>query len=232
MIKRGTTLGTGPLVELFITTKECIMGNYVFFEARLKPGTTIEVDWGDGQTSMLTPLDTCLSRVDHFYKKRDSDMYIIKFFSEDRNALLELYNGVCEVQVHAAYFIHCYSLNKLRIPYVNGLVFGSLSIWACYNLEELNIDYFNGEILDTTIGMSMPKLKKLQCIGSDYLEEIDLRGCDEVETLICRSCHRLKKIILSNNSKLRCVDLDGTELYKNSMKFISKLIERNNSINE
>ncbi len=233
MITRGKTLGTGPLVTLYITPKKWAMGNYVFFEAHLKPGTTIEVDWGDGRTSMLTPLDTCLSRVDHFYKERDSEqMYIINFYSKDRNALLELYNGVCEVHVMGAYFIHCYSLTKLRIPYVEGSFFGSLSIWACYSLEELNIDYFNGEMLNTTIGMSMPKLKKLQCIGSDYLEEIDLRGCDEVETLICRSCHRLKKIILSNNSKLRCVDFDGTNLYKTSMRFISKLIEKNNSISE
>lgn len=236
MIKRGTTLGTGPLVTLYITTKEWTMGNYVFFEARLKSGTTIEVDWGDDQTSMLAPLDTCLSRVDHFYKERGSEMdYIINFYSEDRNSLLELYNGVCEVHVEAAYFIHCYSLTKLRIPYVESSFFGhylgSLNIWACGSLEELNIDYFNGyfngEMLNTTFGMSMPRLKKLQCNGSDYLEEIDLRGCNEVETLVCRSCHRLKKIILSNNSKLRCVDFDGTALYKDSMKFISKIIEKN-----
>lgn len=232
MIKRGTTLGTGPLVTLYITTKEWTMGNYVFFEARLKSGTTIEVDWGDGQTSMLAPLDTCLSRVDHFYKERGSEMdYIINFYSEDRNSLLELYNGVCEVHVEAAYFIHCYSLTKLRIPYVEGSIFGhvlgSLNIWACGSLEELNIDYFNGEMLNTTFGMSMPRLKKLQCNGSDYLEEIDLRGCNEVETLVCRSCHRLKKIILNNSSKLRSVDFDGTALYKDSMKFISKIIEKN-----
>lgn len=234
MIKRGTTLGTGPLVALYITTKEWTMGNYVFFEARLKSGTTIEVDWGDGQTSMLAPLDTCLSRVDHFYKERGSEMdyYIINFYSEDRNSLLELYNGVCEVHVEAAYFIHCYSLTKLRIPYVEGPFFDSLNIWACGSLEELNIDYFNGEMLITTFGMSMPRLKKLQCNGSDYLKLIDLRGCNEVETLVCRSCHRLKKIILSNNSKLRCVDFDGTDLYKNSMSFISKLIEKNSTTNE
>ena len=229
MIKRGTTLGTGPLVTLYITTKEWTMGNYVFFEARLKSGTTIEVDWGDGQTSMLAPLDTCLSRVDHFYKERGSEMdyYIINFYSEDRNSLLELYNGVCEVHVEAAYFIHCYSLAKLRIPYVEGPFFDSLGIWACCSLEELNIDYFNGEMLITTIGMAMPRLKKLQCNGSTYLEEIDLRGCNEVETLVCRSCHRLKKIILNNSSKLRSVDFDGTALYKYSMKFISKIIEKN-----
>ena len=232
MIKRGTTLGTGPLVTLYITTKEWTMGNYVFFEARLKSGTTIEVDWGDGQTSMLAPLDTCLSRVDHFYKERGSEMYyIINFYSEDRNSLLELYNGVCEVHVEAAYFIHCYSLTKLRIPYVEGSslrhYLGSLNIWACGSLEELNIDYFNGEMLNTTFGMSRPRLKKLQCNGSDYLEEIDLRGCNEVETLVCRSCHRLKKIILNNSSKLRSVDFDGTALYKDSMKFISKIIEKN-----
>lgn len=234
MIKRGTTLGTGPLVTLYITTKEWTMGNYVFFEARLKSGATIEVDWGDGQTSMLAPLDTCLSRVDHFYKERGSEMdYIINFYSEDRNSLLELYNGVCEVHVEAAFFIHCYSLAKLRIPYVEGSVFGTgsvigpLNIWACGSLEELNIDYFNGEMLNTTFGMSMPRLKKLQCNGSTYLEEIDLRGCNEVETLVCRSCHRLKKIILNNSSKLRSVDFDGTALYKYSMKFISKIIEKN-----
>lgn len=231
MIKRGKTLGTGPLVTLYITTKEWTMGNYVFFEARLKSGTTIEVDWGDGQTSMLAPLDTCLSRVDHFYKERGSEMdYIINFYSEDRNSLLELYNGVCEVHVEAAYFIHCYSLTKLRIPYVEGSFFGhylgSLNIWACGSLEELNIDYFNGEMLNTTFGFSAPRLKTLQCNYST-LKEIDLRGCNEVETLVCRSCHRLKKIILNNSSKLRSVDFDGTALYKYSMKFISKIIEKN-----
>lgn len=82
-------------------------------------------------------------------------------------------------------------------------------------------------MLNTTFGMSMPRLKKLQCNGSTYLEEIDLRGCNEVETLVCRSCHRLKKIILNNSSKLRSVDFDGTALYKDSMKFISKIIEKN-----
>lgn len=227
MIKRGKTLGTGPLVTLYITTKEWTMGNYVFFEARLKSGTTIEVDWGDGQTSMLAPLDTCLSRVDHFYKKRGSEMYyIINFYSEDRNSLLELYNGVCEVHVEAAYFIHCYSLTKLRIPYVESPFFDSLGILACGSLEELNIDYFNGEMLNTTFGFSAPRLKTLQCNYST-LKEIDLRGCNEVETLVCRSCHRLKKIILNNSSKLRSVDFDGTALYKYSMKFISKIIEKN-----
>lgn len=231
MITRGTTLGTGPLVDIIISTDENRYNNnnHVWFDARLKPGTTVEVDWGDGTTSLLSPLDKCLSSVDHYYKKHETARtYRIEFYSEDRNALLELYCWLCNVDIDWAYFIHCYSLEKLQIQRACSLTFG---IWACWSLEELYIDYCRGITLNTTFGFSAPRLKTLQCNYST-LEEIDLRGFKEVETLICRSCHRLKKIILSNNSKLRCVDFDGTDLYKNSMSFISKLIEKNSTTNE
>ena len=209
------------LIDISVTTKQWYSGNHAWFDARLKPDTTIEVNWGDGAHSVLIALQTELSRVEHHYKKFDSDeTYLIEFCSETPDALLELQDGLREMTLNHINFHLCPELRKMRISHLPETDFSK-----CPGLEELEAYNCYCKILDLH---TAPGLRKLSCGDSGYLEKLILTGNDRLEELECQVNPRLTKVTLSNNSSLRKIKSHMTAIDNKSMDFISSILTKNN----
>ena len=77
------------LLKISVTTKQWSSGHHAWFDVRLKPDTRVEVQWGDGAKSVLLPQQIGLSRMEHYYKKYESDeTYHIEFLSASPMRLL------------------------------------------------------------------------------------------------------------------------------------------------
>lgn len=209
------------LISISVTTKQWYSGNHAWFDARLRPGTTIDVVWGDGTRSVLVALQTELLRVEHYYKKIDSDeTYQIEFWSETPDALLELQDGLREMTLNRIDFHLCPELKKMRIVHIPDTDFSK-----CPALEELEVFNCSCKVLDLH---TAPGLRKLSCGGSGHLEKLLLTGNDKLEELDCQVNPRLTKVTLSNKSSLKKIKAYRTEIDDKSMDFISRILKKNN----
>lgn len=210
------------LISISVTTKQWYSGNHAWFDARLKPGTTIDVLWGDGARSVHVALPTELSRVEHYYKKIDSDeTYQIEFWSETPDALLELQDGLREMTLNSIDFYQCLELKKLRISHLSETDFS-----RCPALKDLEAYDCYCKVLDLH---TAPGLRKLSCCDSGHLEKLILTGNDKLEELECQVNPRLTKVTLSNKSSLRKIKAHRTEIDDKSLDFISRILKNNNS---
>lgn len=115
----------------------------------------------------MIPLQTKLSRIDHYYEKYESEKtYQIEFWSESSDALIELKNGPCEMTLNHIEFIQCPALRKISISHLPETDFTK-----CPALEELEAFNCHCKILDLH---TAPALRKLSCGYSGFLEELIL----------------------------------------------------------
>ena len=208
------------LLRISVTTKQWSSGHHAWFDARLKPDTRVEVLWGDGTKSVLLPQQIGLSRVEHYYKRYESDeTYHIEFRSESPDALIELLDGLREMTLNHINFIQCPALLKMCIAHIPETDFTE-----CPALEELTLSNCHCKVLDLH---TAPQLRKLSCGYGGFLEKLILTGNDKLEELECQVSPRLTKVTLSNNSSLRRLKSYMTEIDEQSMYFIGRTLERN-----
>lgn len=208
------------LLKISVTTKQWSSGHHAWFHARLKPDTRIEVLWGDGTKSVLLPLQTELSRVEHFYKRYESDKtYQIEFRTESPDALIELQDGLREMTLNHIDFIQCPALLKMCIVHLPETDFTE-----CPALEELEAFNCHCKVLDLH---TAPQLRKLSCGYGGFLEKLILTGNDRLEELECQVSPRLTKVSLSNNSSLRRLKSYMTEIDEESTYYIDRTLSRN-----
>lgn len=210
------------LLYISINTLEWTEGNHVWFDARLKPGTSIEVHWGDGKHSTLRHhQEFSMSRVAHYYNsaERKEWPFKIEFYSDDSDALEELVDGTWETQVNRVMFIDCPALKYLQYVQLDNVDFS-----GCPNVEILEIKEFYPSKLDLSC---MQKLRKLICRSSRNLTFLDLTKNPSIEELDVSHCWSLRKIAVSNSSKLRIIANDCTELDCHSLKWLQATVERN-----
>lgn len=210
------------LLHIPINTLEWTEGNHVWFDARLKSGTSIEVHWGDGSHSTLRHhqgFDMC--RVAHYYKSAEKKElpFGIEFFSDDAEALEALIDGTWETRVKRVVFENCPALTYLQYTQLDDVDFG-----GCSNVEILEITEYYAAGLDLS---PMPRLKKLICRASNNLRMLNLTENPDLEELDVSHCRNLRKIAVSNSSKLRIVANDYTELDSHTLKWLQASVERN-----
>lgn len=211
------------LLQISIVTRTWTEGNHVWFDARLKPGTEIEVHWGDGSHSVLRHNPNYgMCRVAHYYKsaERKSLPYQIEFLSEDADALEVLIDGAWETKVENVVFENCPALNHLQFTQLYNVDFS-----GCPNVETLVTTEYYGDRLDVA---PMSHLKKLICRQSRNLRKLDLTNNDELEQLDISMCDKLRSVILTNNSRLKIVAIDEfTHLEHHSNDWLRIIAERN-----
>ena len=210
------------LLQISINTLEWTEGNHVWFDARLKPGTSIDVHWGDGMHSTLRHhQDYSMSRVAHYYKSAEKKEwpFEIEFYSDESNALEELVDGTWETQVNRVIFKECPALKYLQYVQLNNVDFS-----GCPNIETLEIKEFYPSKLDLSC---MQRLRKLICRSSRNLTFLDLTKNLSLEELDVSHCWNLRKIAVSNSSKLRIVANDYTEFDSHTLKWLQSTVERN-----
>ena len=208
------------LLSISVTTHQWTSGNHAWFDARLKPSSSVEVRWGDGQKSVMTPLQTELSRVEHYFKRYESDeTYTIEFWSDDLDALIEFQDGLREMTLNSIEFINCPALRKIR--FCNLL---ETDFTNCPALEVLEMINCGCKVMDLR---TAPGLRKLICAASEYIEKLILNGNDRLEELECEVNPKLSKITLSNQSSLRRVKFYMTEIDEKSKYYLDRAIEKN-----
>ncbi|MDE6268269.1 MAG: hypothetical protein K2M04_04210 [Muribaculaceae bacterium] len=210
------------LLQISINTLKWTEGNHVWFDAKLKPGASIEVHWGDGTHSTLRHYHGySMSRVAHYYKstERKELPFEIEFLSEDSDSLLELVDGTWETRVNNVVFKDCPALTYLQYTQLHKVDFS-----GCPNLETLVVTEYYADKLELS---AMPLLKKVICRMSEKLTSLDLTQNNDIEELDMSHCRNLRKISVSNSSQLRVVVNDYTELDSHSLKWLQATVERN-----
>lgn len=209
------------LLHISINTLEWTEGNHVWFDARLKPGTSIEVHWGDGSHSTLRCQGSSMSRVAHYYKSAEKKElpFEIEFYSDDSNALEELVDGTWETKVYRVVSEDCAALRYLKYVQLYDADFG-----GCPNLETLEATECHADSPDFSV---MPHLRKLIIRGGRNLSSLNLTKNSEIEELDVSHCRNLRKIAVANTSKLRVVANDYTKLDCHTMKWLQATVERN-----
>lgn len=211
------------LLHIRIDTLEWTEGNHAWFDAKLKPGTSIEVHWGDGTHSTMHHYSdsSVWCRVAHYYKsaERKELPFEIEFLSEDSDSLLALVDGTWETRVNRVVFDDCPALTYLQ--YVQLL---NIDFSGCPNLETLVVNEYSAKRLDLSV---MPRLKKVICRSSHNLIWLNLTQNHCLEELDISHCWKLRKIAVSNSSKLKIVANDYTELDSHTLKWLQVTVERN-----
>ena len=210
------------LIQISINTLDWTEGNHVWFDAMLKPGTLIEVHWGDGTHSTLCHHPGySMSRVAHYYKSAEGKElpYEIEFISETCDSLLALIDGTWETQVNDVVFEDCPALTYLQYIQLSNVDFS-----GCLNLETIVVIEYYAHNLDLS---SMPGLKKVICRSSKNLKSLDLTNNSNIEELDISLCWNLRKISVSNDSRLRILANDYTELEPHSLKWLQATVDRN-----
>ena len=211
------------LLHISIETLEWTEGNHAWFDAKLKPGTSIEVNWGDGSHSTIrhySDLPTWC-RVAHYYKsaERKELSFEIEFLSEDSDSLLELVDGTWETRVNNVAFIDCPALTSVQYTQLHKVDFS-----GCPNLETLVVTEYYADKLDLS---AMPRLKKVICRASWDLKSLDLTNNPEIEELDISHCTNLLRVKVSNNTRLRVLANACTKLDTHSLKWLQTAVERN-----
>ena len=210
------------LLHISINTLEWTEGNHVWFDARLKPGTSIEVHWGDGSHSTLRHRQGFgMCRVAHYYNSAEKKEwpFEIEFYSDDSEALEELVDGTWETWVKRVVFEDCPALVYLQYTQLHSVDFS-----GCPNLRTLVVNEYYASELDLSL---MPHLKKLICRASNNLTALNLTKNPALEELDVSHCLELRKIAVSNSSKLRIVANDFTELDAHTLNWLQATVERN-----
>lgn len=210
------------LLHISIETIKWAEGNHVWFDAKLKPGTSMEVHWGDGSHSTLwSQTGNSMCRVAHYYKsaERKEQPYEIEFLSDDSDSLRELVDGTWETRVKRVAFLVCPALSYLKYTHLHSVDFS-----GCPNLQVLVATEYSADKLDLSL---MPGLRKVICRISHKLTVLDLTRNSDIEELDISFCKNLRKITVSNSSRLRVVANDFTELDTHSLKWLQTTVERN-----
>lgn len=209
------------LLSVTVTTKTWTQGNQAWFDAKIKPGATVEVHWGDGKLSVFPQSGENLSRIEHDYSGKGKENYFeIGFFSDDEDALTALTDGTWEMTVHEVRIKNCRALKSLRYCQAR-----NLDLSGCPDLELLDCNGFCGEKIDVS---HLTYLKQLSLRMSPNIESLCLNKNPHIEVLDIGCCDKLTKVSLPNKSRLRLLSCDFTRLDRHSVKWLEKVIQENN----
>lgn len=210
------------LLHISINTLKWDEGNHVWFDARLKPGTSIEVHWGDGSSSTLYYQGVkIMSRIEHYYKSAEGKErpFEIEFFAENGDSLLELVDGTWETKVKRVVFEDCPSLSYLKYTHLQNVDFS-----GCPNLKTLEVTEYEDSAIDLSV---MPCLQKLIIRCSRNLTALNLTRNPDLEELDICFCEKLQKVTVGNSSKLRIVAIEWTQIDPHSLKWLQSTVDRN-----
>lgn len=177
------------LLHISVETRAWTMGNHAWFDARLKPGATIEVHWGDGTHSVLHRKQGYeYDRVEHYYEsaKRRVESFEIEFLSNTVDALEALIDGTWEMTICRVVFDNCPALRRLCYTHLSEVDFSGSP-----NLEVLEVEQFIAQLLDLS---SLTRLHELNCSHSANLS-----------TIVLSQNHRLTHLNIDWCPKLNCV---------------------------
>lgn len=209
------------LLTISVTTKTWTEGNHAWFDAKIKPGTVIEVHWGDGKHSTFPQYNDNWSRVEHYYScESREESFEIEFLSEDEDALIILVDGTWEMTVHTVRLKNCPALKALQYCQAYKFDFSGSP-----DLELLDCHEYYGESLDVS---SLKSLKKLSLRASYNIKSLNLSKNSSIEILNIGYCNKLIKVVVSNISRIRLLSYNFTELDKHSLIWLEKAIESNN----
>ena len=209
------------LLTISINTLEWTEGNHSWFDAKLKPNSTIYVSWGDGKTSTMRTHDKggwC--RIAHYYAGSEGKEYpyLITFESDDPYALEGLVDGTWENEVEKVAIIDCPGLTYLHYVQLPKTDFSGAP-----NIQTLVVTEYYANVLDISC---LSKIKKLICRSSET-KNLDLTHNNELEELDVSYCQWLRKVSVSNESRLRIVSNDRTEIDSKSLEWLQKTVTRN-----
>lgn len=209
------------LISISVTTKTWTEGNHAWFDAQIKPGSVVEVHWGDGRHSTFPDLNGKQARVEHYYRGDGrQESFEIEFLSEDADALITLIDGTWEMTVHDVRLKNCPALKALQYCQAYNIDFKGSP-----KLELIDCHEYYGTNLDIS---TLKLLRHLSVRMSPFITTLNLNKNPSVEVLDVGYCDRLTKIIVANDSRLRLIANDFNSFDRHTLEWLHKTVDRNN----
>lgn len=204
-----------------VETMDWTMGETGHFSLTLKPGSYVEIDWGDGHKQRVTGTGESQQFQYSYGKRLPIRAYTVTIMSEEDNAIMEYCHGFIDMQTLAIDASGCPGLLRLDA----GSTY-ELNISGCHRLEEL--DCRNGNIKELDLS-GCTNLARLVVAGSK-LKTLNIVPCERLHTLDCTCCYELRNIRWSNCVQLRKVIADRdlqTQLRPKVFNLLQDVLEKN-----
>jgi hypothetical protein len=193
------------LLTIYGETKTWTEGNHAWFDVKLRKGSSVTVFWGDGNTSTIAApyYKDSWCRAEHLYRNpKVVTPYIIEFFSDDCESVLEIVDGLWETNPRELVIDDCQSLTALTFHQLE-----CMNLRGCPHLSYLDCESFRSAKLELN---SLSELKCLHCKNSEIVS-LDISDNPKIEILGLYGCRRLRSMRINNRAPLVKVCIDFCE---------------------
>lgn len=206
------------LITIDIATIDWTEGEHAGFSFKLKPGTNIRVDWGDGRTSQLHwtgSKDNVL--LDHRYKcsKSVRNDYRVVVSSTSQDAIIGFASHTIDMEIVGLDISRCQSLEEL---FFNDLQ--AIDLTHNKNLKGLTLEFYHGESIDISCN---PKLERFVVRSSDALKTLSFTKNPMLKEVDCSLCHKLTKVAIANDCSIEKFEYEDSPINQRCLEWIEKI---------
>lgn len=210
------------LITIDIATIDWTEGEHAGFSFKLKPGTNIRVDWGDGRSSQLIwtgSKDNVL--LDHYYKCNKSvrNDYQVVVSSASQDAIIGFASHTIDMEIVGLDISRCQSLEKL---YFNNLP--SIDLTQNAGLKEVDLPFYEGESIDLS---GNPLLSVFKLMYSHTLKKLSFTHNPLLKEVDCSQCHKLTKVAIANDSAIESFKCAMSPISEKCLEWIERTINLN-----
>ena len=187
----------------------------------LLSGGHCRIDWGDGNSTLLFTYTRDWVDAYHVYPakcKSCGERFEITITSSEDN-IIGFRASSGDMMVTDVDLSECQSLEYLSASWL----IEKLDVTRNPALKKIDVSGDAAALIDLS---KSSELEHLSCTSSNRTS-LNLSRCNKLTYLDCRWNSHLKKLAVSNQSMLKEVILDGTELDKKSLKYLKETLIRN-----
>lgn len=206
-------------ITIYGETKTWTEGNHIWFDVKLRMGTSVTIYWDDGNTTAIFApyYKDSWCRAEHLYRNpKVITPYIIEFFSDDFDSVLSIVDGLWETNARELVIDNCPSLKALTFHQLE-----CMNLRGCPYLSYLDYESYRGVTLELN---ELSELKRLHCKNSEIVT-LDIARNSMIGILGLYGCSNLKHIKINNNAPLSkvCVEFCNS-LSSQSLKWLTNKV--------
>jgi len=167
------------------------MGEFAYFDIGIEGEAHLNVDWGDGKSSVHTAkYDGEMLCIEHDYgiKAKYSEEHFMVTIRSIDSSIKYLHTGCIDIAIDDIDFSASPSIEALNMSWL-----GEIDLSPLINLKYLECHGSKAEILDLQRNIN---LRMLDCRFSN-VRHLRLSRCNQLQEIDCSYCHNLQGIALS-----------------------------------
>lgn len=209
------------LITIDIATIDWTEGEHAGFTFKLKSGTKIRVNWGDGRANQLhckESKDNLFLDLNHSYKCNKSvrNDYRVVVSSASPDAIIGFASHTIDMEIVGLDISQCQSLEKL---FFNDL--HTIDLKHNKNLKDLNLEFYHGETIDISCNH---KLERFVVRSSDALKKLSFTKNHMLKYVDCSLCHKLTKVAIANDCSIEKFEYEDSPINQRCLEWIEKAL--------